>query len=407
MENQKIKIAQKFNAIYRRFDSWLYKISQDKVQYRAIRISIVITALIWLVFTVFMLFCPLKEKVRHYNTIQISLDSPSKSSLPRKKEKDVFSEKKIEESVESQLLKTEPIKSENNNVVQKSSEVQQNKAVQTSNASLKNPQNTAQNKVSKNQQKTAQKIESSKKSASSGSAVQQKNAAAPQKPKEYAKATITYKNNVEDAFNAQLSSGKNNEEKIWNEKALMNARENVSEQNQKSNVSSIDNNRAFAGSAGTVSRGSSIGANSNDIKKASDNTVSSKTADALNDIMNMKPISFSQGISSLKVKSSKDSSTGKTSIDVSGVARILISPSSPKIYIDDELARLIDSSREVRIKFTVLASGNVPRSSVIFEPEAVLPVEIRTEIAAQLAVWRFSPANSDGQARFEYSIIKR
>ena len=90
----------------------------------------------------------------------------------------------------------------------------------------------------------------------------------------------------------------------------------------------------------------------------------------------------------------------------SGNARELLSPAKPVITISAAHAALIDSTRRVTITFTVLASGTVPLSTIEIKPSSMLPLEIQNEIKAQISTWRFATDTSNGQATFEYSIIK-
>ena len=90
-----------------------------------------------------------------------------------------------------------------------------------------------------------------------------------------------------------------------------------------------------------------------------------------------------------------------------GSARVLLEPLKPVIIISEENGKRIDSSRQVVISFRILAAGNVPFSGITITPSSALPEEIQSEIKDQVSTWRFAPASSDGQAKFEYSIIKR
>ena len=89
-----------------------------------------------------------------------------------------------------------------------------------------------------------------------------------------------------------------------------------------------------------------------------------------------------------------------------GAMRRLLSPASPFIDLGDTASQ-IDSAKEVEIRFTVLAGGTVPYSSIKVTPESVLPPDVNRRIQDQLSRWRFEPAESDGQATFSYTIIRQ
>lgn len=90
-----------------------------------------------------------------------------------------------------------------------------------------------------------------------------------------------------------------------------------------------------------------------------------------------------------------------------GGKRSLQNPEKPVIILSEECTKLLDSSRTVEIRFSILASGVVPLSSISFYPSAILPEAIKKEVTSQIALWRFSVAENDGNAVIKYSIIKR
>jgi len=96
---------------------------------------------------------------------------------------------------------------------------------------------------------------------------------------------------------------------------------------------------------------------------------------------------------------------GKVALEMSdGSSRVLLYPSKPTIRISDENAKKIDSSRTVRVKFKVLAKGNVLLSEITIEPASILPFEIQKEIRDQVSQWRFAQDPSDGYAGFVFTI---
>ena len=372
MENEKISFGQKIKNAFVGFDSWLHDISQDKVQYSAIRLSLVVTAILWILFVIGLAFYPMQEKQVRYNTIQIALDqSLSKPTVDKKIKKVVTESVSAPKSLVVEEKKAVPKK-----VVPKASESSKAKA-----APALPKSGAAQVSAPKSQSQTSSAISA-------------------QSTAGYPKANITYKKSVEDSFKNQLSSSKNAQ---WNDQALDSAKENVSESMTQKDVSRIRD--ALSGNAGTKDASQSGTVTSSVVNKIVDKSVSQATSEQLGEVM--KAEEYRQGVSTVSIKSIKDNATGKTVISVGGMARTLLSPSSPKIFIDDELGKLIDSRKEVTIYFTVLAGGNVPKNSVRFEPESVLRLEIRNEIAEQIGEWRFSQASFDGQGSFRYSIIKK
>lgn len=378
MENEKISFDRKIKNAFVGFDSWLHDISQDKVQYSAIRLSLVVTAILWILFVIGLAFYPMQEKQVRYNTIQIALDqSLSKPTVDKKINKVVTESVSAPKSLVVEEKKDVPKK-----VVPKASESSKAKAAPAL------PKSGAA-------QVSAPKAQSQTSSATSA-----------QSTAGYSKANITYKKSVEDSYNNQLSSSKNAQ---WNDQAFDSSKENVSESTTQNPASQIRD--ALSGNAGTKDASQSGTKTSSVVNKIVDKSVSQDTSNKLDEVM--KAEEYRQGgstgstVSIVSIKFIKDNATGKTVISVGGTARTLIKPSSPEILIDDELGKLIDSSRQVTIYFTVLAGGNVPKNSVRFEPESVLRLEIRDEIAEQIGEWRFSQASFDGQGSFRYSIIKK
>lgn len=121
----------------------------------------------------------------------------------------------------------------------------------------------------------------------------------------------------------------------------------------------------------------------------------------------------SAGDVAYNVTADTPSSTGKalakgTEIKtLEGGSRILIEPSPPVIKISPENEKLIDGSREVNVSFTITPSGQVEPGSIEISPAALLHPKIEAEIKAQIAKWLFQTAESSGQVRFKYNIMKK
>ena len=96
-----------------------------------------------------------------------------------------------------------------------------------------------------------------------------------------------------------------------------------------------------------------------------------------------------------------------TSIAMSdGSVRQLIHPKNIEIQLSVQAQKLIDSSKEVSILFSVLDEGTIPLAEITISPRGALPLLVESEIKAQIAKWRFESGKGNGQARFTYSITK-
>lgn len=181
---------------------------------------------------------------------------------------------------------------------------------------------------------------------------------------------------------------------------------------QKTSASSVKESSlsGSAASAGKETAAKSLSTSSSD-GRVVNKSASSSTSSALS---NLKAGSFGTTVAEIdgkgKVLSRTDikvgSEGGKKTILVGGVARQLLNPSSPVIYLDEEAARLIDETRTVQIIFKVLANGRVPSSDITFKPSALLPSAVQDAIRAELSLWLFStdPSGQSGTATFDYTI---
>ena len=80
-------------------------------------------------------------------------------------------------------------------------------------------------------------------------------------------------------------------------------------------------------------------------------------------------------------------------------------PKDPKIIISEESGRLLDSTREVIISFTVLEDGSV--INIKITPSSVLAPQIQSEIKDQLYNWHFESADSVSLASFRCILQKK
>lgn len=221
------------------------------------------------------------------------------------------------------------------------------------------------------------------------------------------KAAIKYKKSVEELM-AEQSSNSTKKAVDWDN---MNFSENTSSSSTSTSnavAKSLDSNSALSGNAATATSGNSKVVSEN-TKTSAGTKASTSTSSALSGIVTQKFDSVAaQGLSSKMSNGVSLHSDGKYTMDLGdGTSRILLDPAKPYITISEENAKLIDSRRDVVISFRILAQGNVPLSGISISPSSAFPPEVQSEIKQQISKWRFAQASTDGQARFDYSIIKR
>lgn len=160
--------------------------------------------------------------------------------------------------------------------------------------------------------------------------------------------------------------------------------------------------------AGTAAQGSTISESSTS-STTSTNFLpeqTTNTSDFLANIASKKYTSEANDFktaTTLEVDSSSDGSIKIKMAD--GKTRKLIMPQEPKIILPENAK--VETSVETEISFTVSTEGTVISSSIKIENESLLSSEIVSAIKQQLSQWWFEKANSNGQARFNYSIIKK
>ena len=160
-------------------------------------------------------------------------------------------------------------------------------------------------------------------------------------------------------------------------------------------------------SASSASEKASASSSSSSQDKSS-GAASDETKNALADIKNTTFSStVAEGIKSKASISASKSSAGQVAMAMSdGSSRTLLYPKNPSIYISEENARLVDSTRNVVIYFTVRPDGSVPFGEIQIKPASLIPSEIQNEIKNQIKDWKFSEVLSAKNARasFNYSL---
>jgi len=174
---------------------------------------------------------------------------------------------------------------------------------------------------------------------------------------------------------------------------------------------SVKSESSFSGTAakGSSSENVSSSASSASSKKQSGTEASSATTAALGKISSATYTQSSGSGVTSSVSASTGSKNGRVTLQMAdGNVRELLSPAKPVITISEENAKKISANATVTIRFKVLAGGTVPLSSIEIRPSSLLVLEIQNEIKSQISTWRFAAdaSGADGQAAFEYSIIK-
>lgn len=399
-----------------KFNSFVETHTDDKTQANALKTAVVGTGILWLILVVLMSVCPGFRKPERYKTISIMLE-PVSESISEKSEKLNPAAEKIENANAKEAAAPANIKK----AVEKQSEPA--KPVQKPAEQIKKQETAkkAHNPAAKTVEKPAKSAEPVKpaeskpensKAAPAKTVEQPK--AAPKVPETTTapapkKAKIKYGKPIEELMEEQmLASAK---PKAFDDSKLNDvvAETNTSSQSVSKNVKSMNNSSALSGSAAVAadSTSGSVSATADRAEKPS--SASSTTSAMLSKISAAQySTTIGNGLSSKSDVKVAQSTDGKLAIELSdGSARVLLEPLKPVIIISEENGKRIDSSRQVVISFRILAAGNVPFSGITITPSSALPEEIQSEIKDQVSTWRFAPASSDGQAKFEYSIIKR
>lgn len=399
-----------------KFNSFVETHTDDKTQANALKTAVVGTGILWLILVVLMSVCPGFRKPERYKTISIMLE-PVSESISEKSEKLNPAAEKIENANAKEAAAPANIKkalekqSEPAKPVQKPAEQikKQETAKKADNPAAKTVEKSAK---SAEPVKPAESKPENSKAAPAKTVEQPK--AAPKVPETTTapapkKAKIKYKKSLDELMEEQM--GASAKQKAFDDSMFDDvvAETNTSSQSVSKNVNRMNNSSALSGSAAVAadSTSGSVSATADRAEKPS--SASSATSAMLSKISAAQySTTIGNGLSSKSDVKVAQSTDGKLAIELSdGSARVLLEPLKPVIIISEENGKRIDSSRQVVISFRILAAGNVPFSGITITPSSALPEEIQSEIKDQVSTWRFAPASSDGQAKFEYSIIKR
>lgn len=329
--------------------------STDETQARAMRIAICGTGILWFILLILLAVAPGFNRQKKYKTIKIML-AP-------------VAEKPADKKVASQAG------------AQKSSAMSSEKSAE----------------------KTVTKKQEAPKPLAKASEVQKPAASEPKK------AAYKVKKSVEELMQEQ-SKAPSAKNANWDNLAF---KENVSSSPEQSSsvssgIKSISNEDALSGSAGKVDSSGNSEVESKNTKSSAGTDASMEVSNYLSGIINTAFNSTaSEGLASKMANGVSLHSDGKYTMDLAdGTSRVLLKPAKPYIYISEKNAKFIDNRRDVKITFKILAQGNVPVSGIEIKPESALPLEVQQEIKEQISKWLFSGASGNGQASFDYSIIK-
>lgn len=399
-----------------KFNSFVETHTDDKTQANALKTAVVGTGILWLILVVLMSVCPGFRKPERYKTISIMLEPVSESISEKSEKLNPAAEKienanakeaaapaNIEKAVEKQSEPAKPVQKPAEQIKkQETAKKADNPAAKTVEKPAKSaePVKPAESKPENSKAAPAKTVEQPK--------------AAPKVPETTTapapkKAKIKYKKSLDELMEEQM--GASAKQKAFDESMFDDvvAETNTSSQSVSKNVNRMNNSSALSGSAAVAadSTSGSVSATADRAEKPS--SASSATSAMLSKISAAQySTTIGNGLSSKSDVKVAQSTDGKLAIELSdGSARVLLEPLKPVIIISEENGKRIDSSRQVVISFRILAAGNVPFSGITITPSSALPEEIQSEIKDQVSTWRFAPASSDGQAKFEYSIIKR
>ncbi len=343
----------------------------DETQRKAVRISILFTGVLWIVLLMILGFAPTFQKKEKYKTVRIMLEPAIEKPVEQKQGVSEAAPPPQEKAQSEQKSETKP----------------QPQKEQSAKAEPKAQQ--------KSQTTSAQNTKQTSKPA-------EKPVSTP------AKAKIKYGKSVEEQM-AETFDNTTKKDVNWDSVFDDNNSVTNSSSNANTSQKALSAQNALSGSAATASKNDGP-VTSKQANNQTTQTASAATKDALSNIRTVQysdPFLAADGINATAKIKTVSNNDGRISMQLTdGSSRVLLDPKKPVILISDEAAKLIDGSHTVTITFKILASGNIPMSSVVFEPAAVLPLEIKSEIVEQISKWRFSAADYDGQARFEYSIIK-
>lgn len=389
---------QVFNDFTRLIDSH----SVDKTQASSIKLALGGTGIVWLIILLILAISPVLKKPEHYKTVQIMLE-PVQKVEASKSEKTSAAVKKVPDATAKEAAAPKKTEKKQESAAQKKVEPAK---TEPSKAETKQ----APQKVEK--PAPAPKTQEAPKPAAPKTLPQTTNQSS--SSTSYKKVNPTYKKSMDELLEEQMNSKKSSKKDFdWD--SMDDAVENSSSGSVQNNTAkTVAGASALSGTAGSAASQDSKVTSTTGKETKPNSSASGATTSALKNIeATEQPFDGNtgaggNGLSSVSKVMAARSNDGKLSLSLSdGSARVLLEPKEPKIHISEEHSHLIDNKRTVTIEFTILPSGNIPKSKITFKPAALIPAEIQSEISDQISKWRFAPADTEGVATFEYTIIKR
>ena len=350
-------------------------------------LSLIITGVIWIVFTISSFFIKFPSHKNEYKVVQIVLDT-AKSPVPPEVQEQPAAPEQAPAPVEQSVV-PEPVEGPKPTPIE---QVQPSKPVVTE----PKPAQKSQPKTTPAPAKKTEPVKKSEPAKKEYTKVPEFteyatdysdfdfNNVSTSKPKEFDWSTFDDTSSSSESEPAVSQKV----EKVTTQSAMQGSAASTSTSNQRqtSSSSTTTTNKTST----TTSTSSSTSSALSNIKSAS---YTASTGDSLKAITNAKTSKSSDGQISMQMKD--------------GTTRVLREPITPAIKLSAQAAALIDSDRTVNIEFRVLAAGNVPRGEIIITPEAILPPKVREEIYDQLSRWIFDAGSSAAYASFEYTIVKK
>lgn len=389
---------QVFNDFTRLIDSH----SVDKTQASSIKLALGGTGIVWLIILLILAISPVLKKPEHYKTVQIMLE-PVQKVEASKSEKTSAAVKKVPDATAKEAAAPKKTEKKQESAAQKKVEPAK---TEPSKAETKQ----APQKVEK--PAPAPKTQEAPKPAAPKTLPQTTNQSS--SSTSYKKVNPTYKKSMDELLEEQMNSKKSSKKDFdWD--SMDDAVENSSSGSVQNNTAkTVAGASALSGTAGSAASQDSKVTSTTGKETKTNSSASGATTSALKNIEATEQTfdgntgAGGNGLSSVSKVMAARSNDGKLSLSLSdGSARVLLEPKEPKIHISEEHSHLIDNKRTVTIEFTILPSGNIPKSKITFKPAALIPAEIQSEISDQISKWRFAPADTEGVATFEYTIIKR
>lgn len=183
--------------------------------------------------------------------------------------------------------------------------------------------------------------------------------------------------------------------------------ENVSENSSVPVTANSSEADIFEGTAGkAVDKDSAVVAGS---KTETAGSASDSTSAALEKISSaVYSVNFGNGVTASSTVKSAGAPNGKIPLLMNdGSFRTLLEPAMPVIALSEAASATIDTTKNLMVRFTVLANGHVDLNSIKITPGAIITSVVQNEISTQISTWRFNQDTSSATASFPYKIEKR